>query len=178
MWISATKRDLMIEVWEKLDCESVGRSEIESIGAAVLEKLGGQALDSPMVIARLLADEGAILRHSEIMELYVERAEDRPYEPAFRNLLDVSSLSKAARSIRDMDNLRRKYTAAGDKEGLRLIFEESRMVKKDMEKRPPSPENSEIVQWLTIWMQSPEVFEPWLKLRRSSKEFIERFGEI
>ena len=42
-----------------------------------------------MKIARLLADEGAELRHSEIMELYVERASDRPYDAAFRNLIET-----------------------------------------------------------------------------------------
>ena len=71
----------MIEVWERLDCESVGAEEIIAIEKSVLDRFGKSAVDSPMVIARLLADEGAVLRHSEIMELYVERNSDRPYEP-------------------------------------------------------------------------------------------------
>ena len=35
MWQSRTKIDLIIEVWEKLDCESVGAAEIEAIEEAV-----------------------------------------------------------------------------------------------------------------------------------------------
>ncbi len=31
MWQSRTKIDLVIEVWEKLDCESVGAKEIEAV---------------------------------------------------------------------------------------------------------------------------------------------------
>ena len=70
MWNSRNKTELIIEVWEKLDCESVGAAEIEAIETAVDEIFGKPAIDSPMKIARLLADEGAELRHSEIMELY------------------------------------------------------------------------------------------------------------
>lgn len=35
MWNSRTKIDLIIEVWEKLDCESVGAREIEAIETVV-----------------------------------------------------------------------------------------------------------------------------------------------
>ena len=68
MWLSRTKNDLLIEVWEKLDCESIGASEIEAIETVVRDQYGEAAVESPMVIARLLADEGAELRHSENYE--------------------------------------------------------------------------------------------------------------
>ncbi|HRA39690.1 MAG TPA: hypothetical protein PK108_03955, partial [Pyrinomonadaceae bacterium] len=99
MWHARTKNELIIEVWEKLDCENVGSTEIEAIEIAVAAEYGQAAVDSPMIIARLLADEGAELRHAEIMRLYVERASNRPYDAAFRNLLDLESLLSARRSI-------------------------------------------------------------------------------
>src|SRR5688572_1265018 len=119
MFNARNKDDLMIEVWEKLDCESVGADEIIAIENAVLERFGRAAVGSPMVIARLLADEGAVLRHSEIMDLYIERNSDRPYEAAFRNALNIGDLAEAAASLRRLENLRRKYAADKDKEGLR-----------------------------------------------------------
>src|SRR5688572_18312909 len=100
MWQSRTKNDLIIEVWEKLDCENVGAAEIEAIEAVVKEQYGDAAVDSPMIIARLLADEGADLRHAEIMSLYVERASDRPYDAAFRNVIKIDDLISTERSIR------------------------------------------------------------------------------
>src|SRR6187549_2262229 len=100
MWQARTKDDLIIEVWEKLDCESVGAAEIEAIETVVREQYGDAAVDSPMIIARLLADEGAYLRHSEIMTLYVDRASDRPYDPVFRNILNIDSLAAAESTIR------------------------------------------------------------------------------
>src|SRR5438445_6034368 len=116
MWHARTKNDLIIEVWEKLDCENVGAAEIEAIETVVADQYGQAAVDSPMVIARLLADEGAQLRHSEIMRLYVERTSDRPYDAALRNVLKIDGLKTAAASIRNLENLRQKYSRDNDKE--------------------------------------------------------------
>ena len=95
MWQSRTKNDLIIEVWEKLDCESVGRTEIEAIETAVVGRFGKSAVPSPMRVARLLADEGAVLRHEEIMALQVERASDRPYDEPLRDIIDLSALRES-----------------------------------------------------------------------------------
>lgn len=102
MWNSHTKNDLIIEVWEKLDCESIGAKEIVAIENEVREKFGKGAVDLPMTIARLLADEGAELRHSEIMKLNVERLLESPYDAMFRNILKFSDFRQALISIRQM----------------------------------------------------------------------------
>ena len=180
MWKSKNKTDLMIEVWEKLDCESVGRREIEAIETVVADVFGKPAVDSPMIIARLLADEGAELRHEEILALYVERASDRPYDAPLRNLLDTASLAAALRSIRQTENLRRKYASDGDREGLRMLREHV-IAEKDRlltVRGKRLDEAKEIATWLTLWLQSPELFEGWIALRRRSSEFVAAFGEI
>jgi hypothetical protein len=186
MFEARNKTDLIIEVWEKLDCESVGAEEIKAIEAAVLERFGRPALDSPMVIARLLADEGAVLRHSEIMGLYVERYSDRPHEPAFRNILKLDGLAEAASSIRRLDNLRRKYAADGNTEGLRLVREKGRegrteALQRANDKRTIDEDRlayAEIAEWLTLWMQSPEMFASWIDLRLSSADFRRTFPDV
>lgn len=186
MWESRNKTDLIIEVWEKLDCESVGATEIESIETVVREQFGASAVDSPMVLARMLADEGAELRHSEIMNLWVERQSDRPYDAVFRNLLDLSDLSSALRSIRKLENLRRKFATDNDREGMRRLRQQVIEAKEDAMKNSGSKKksadakrmNNEIAQWLTLWLQSPELFENWLKLRRGTADFRAAFGEI
>ena len=100
MWQSRTKTDLMIEVWEKLDCESIGRREIEAIEIAVAERFGARAVEPPLVVARLLADEGAELRHAEIMELDVERRLESPYDAMFRNVLKFADFKQTIQSLR------------------------------------------------------------------------------
>ncbi|MDQ3798806.1 MAG: hypothetical protein M3384_05095 [Acidobacteriota bacterium] len=183
MWKSRTKTDLIIEVWEALDCESVGARELIAIEAAVRERFGQNAVDSPMKMARLLADEGAELRHAEIMQLDVERRLESPYDAMFRNILKFSDFRQTLASIRNLENLRRKFQAENDREGLRMVRETARrgqsraqMIagneKVDEHKRA---EKAEIAEWFTIWLQSPEIFENWVGLRQNSKDFKERF---
>ncbi len=183
MFKSRTKTDLIIEVWEKLDCESIGAVEIEAIETVVRERYGFSAVESPMIIARLLADEGAELRHAEIMELDVARRLESPYDAMFRNILKFSDFRQTLASIRQMENLRKKFVAENDREGLRLMREialkgknRALMIAKNArvatEKRH---EKQEIAEWFTIWLQNPEVFENWIILRQNSPDFRERF---
>lgn len=186
MWKASTKTDLIIEVWEKLDCESVGATEIAAIETVISGVYGDAAVESPMAVARLLADEGAELRHAEIMQLYVTRSSSRPHEAALRNILNLDDLATAHRSIRALENLRIKVLGDGDKEGLRklretairgkdLAIETSKSANvDDATKRL----NEEIANWLTVWLQTPDVFESWAALRKRSAEFLDRFGPV
>lgn len=184
MWESRTKTDLIIEVWEKLDCESVGDVEIEAIEIAVEERFGRGAVDSPMVIARLLADEGAELRHSEIMELYVKRHVRSPYDAMFFNIMKLADLGQAHGTIRNLENLRKKLAGENDKEGLRLLRDKALKGKSSALalsadqrlEQTARLENAEIAEWLTIWLQSPEIFENWVTLRQNSADFRNKFG--
>lgn len=185
MFNSRTKTDLIIEVWEKLDCESVGAKEIEAIETVVRDRLGDGAVDSPMIMARLLADEGAELRHSEIMELDVKRRLESPYDAMFRNILKFSDFKQALISIRRLENLRRKFASEKDREGLRLVRETALKGKRRAQmiaanekvERKKRDEKAEIVEWFTLWLQSPEIFENWITLRQDSKAFREKFAE-
>ncbi|HEY0659496.1 MAG TPA: hypothetical protein VGD05_13525 [Pyrinomonadaceae bacterium] len=185
MYKSRTKNDLIIEVWEALDCESIGAKEIAAIEEAVRTRFGSSAVDLPMIIARLLADEGAELRHAEILELDVQRRLESPYDAMFRNILKFSDFKQTIVSIRNLENLRQKFTRENDKEGLRLVRETAlkgknralmigKNPKVDEMKRA---EKAEIAEWFTIWLQSPEVFDNWIVLRQYSKDFKEKFGE-
>lgn len=184
MLASRNKTDLIIEVWEKLDCESVGAAEIEAIEEVVRDRYGQAAVDSPMRIARLLADEGAELRHSEIMELYIARVSNRPYEAAFRNVLDISGLHSALFSIRNLESLRQKYARDNDKEGSRIVRETALEGKRNAGETAERSQidvvtrqtNAEIASWFTIWLQTPDVFDNWVDLRQRSREFMDKFG--
>lgn len=185
MWKARTKTDLIIEVWEALDCESVGAKELVAIEKEVRRRFGESAVDLPMKTARLLADEGAELRHAEILQLDVERRLESPYDAMFRNILKFADFKQALISIRQLENLRQKFTRENDKEGLRLVRETaikgrnrasmiSKNEKVDEQKRA---EKSEIAEWFTLWLQSPEIFENWIALRQKSKDFLEKFPD-
>lgn len=185
-WRARTKRDLIIEVWESLDCESVGAKELEVIAAEVKAAFGEGAVESPAAMARVLAEEGAELRYAEVLELDARwRAQDL-YAPMFRNILRFGSFKQAAASIRQLENLRRRFQRTGDREGLRRLREIgltgkrraamiARNPKVDPQKRE---EKEEIARWFTVWLRTPELFDHWLELRLSSEEFQKRFGQI
>ena len=183
MYKSRTKTDLMIEAWEVLDCESVGAKEIIATEKAVREKFGKSAVDSPMRIARLLADEGAELRHSEIMKLDIERRLESPYDAMFRNILKFGDFKETLISIRQLENLRSKFNPDKDKDGVRLVKEAAIKGKQRAVMIANNPrveqakreEKAEIAEWFTLWLQSPEIFENWVTLRINSVDFNEKF---
>lgn len=187
MWKSRNKNDLIIEVWEKLDCESVGATEIEAIEIAVAGAFGPQAVESPMRIARMLADEGAELRHSEIMQLYLERAaSDRPHDTILDGILDSTDLSSTLRSIRRMENARARFVSEGDREGGRrlrelAVAEKSRLLSRAAKETVAAERRAEAyeaAEWIRLWLQAPALFENWVELRRASTDFVSKFGKI
>jgi hypothetical protein len=184
-WQARTKRELMIEVWEHLDCESVGAKELEAVRAAVRERFGEGAVESPARVARVLADEGAELRHAEVLELDARRRTQDPYEAAFRNVLKFSTFEEAAASIRRLDNLRKQFRRKGDREGLRRVQEtvlkgkqRAQMIARNQSvNERKRAEKAEMAEWFTVWLNQPEIFEDWLSLRLASKDFRARFTE-
>lgn len=186
MWAARTKDDLVIEVWEKLDCESVGRAEIEAIETAVEAVFGVSAVDPPMVLARFLSDEGAHLRHSEIMQLYLERAGESAFDIALRNAADLSSTAAALASIKRLDNLRKKLAAENDKRSLTDLKTAVLEFRREFQEQTASDRTSdevklravEIDEWLSHWLKTPEMFFAWVELRRNSPDFKEKFGSI
>ena len=182
-WFSKTKTDLIIEVWEALDCESIGRPELEAIETAVIARFGASAVDQPMRVARLLADEGADLRHAEILELDVERRSEDGYAAAFRNLIKFSDLAQAETTFKNLENLRQKFTRDNDREGLRRLKEKvqqarerANMIARNKNVKPEKQaEKAEIAEWFKIWLENPGIFQSWLALRKNSEDFKTRF---
>lgn len=183
-WRSRTRDDLIIEVWEELDCESVGTRELEQIQQALREKFGVAALTSPASIARTLADEGAVLRHPEIFDCDLKWRE-RNLAESVTGELNFSSLSAALESFGKLEERRRELDADNDVKGLKqlgevvagarqnaLLTARSKIVNAGQRE-----EAREIAQWLAVWLGSPGLFPDWLELRQRSAEFRKKFSD-
>lgn len=180
----ATRRDLMLAVWESLDCESVGAQELEQIQRAVAARFGESAVESPASLARILADEGAVLRHPEVLESDAQWREGKLSQSTARADLDFSTLSAATKSISELEGLRRELANAGDSQRLRELRDTVLRNKHDrlliagssVLSKIERVEAREIAGWLEVWLRTPELFPDWLELRRASPEFRDRFG--
>ncbi|MDQ2975198.1 MAG: hypothetical protein M3R69_07285 [Acidobacteriota bacterium] len=184
-WNSRTRDDLIIEVWEALDCESVGARELEQIQQALRQKFGEGALESPASIARTVANEGAILRHPEVFECDLRWRGKHLAQTSLPGDLSFASLLSAVESFAKLEEKRLEFHARGNETGAKQLREfvigarkdaqlraRSRIIDKDERKQA-----TEISQWLTVWLQAPELFRDWLDLRRRSPEFCKLFPE-
>lgn len=194
-WTARTIRDLIIEVWEALDCESVGAYELERIEEALREKFGEGALESPAWIARTVADEGAVLRHPEVFECDLKWRKQKLEQGSFQDGLDFSNLSSAFESVVKLEEERMEghkgtVEKGQGKRGIDNTTAESkklrgivRAAREEVLLRASSKilsenqrqEANEISEWLRVWLQAPELFSDWLDLRRRSPEFRRRF---
>jgi hypothetical protein len=180
-----SKRDLAIAAWEALDCESVGAGELEKIMRTLSEAFGEHAVESPAALARLLADEGAHLRHPEVLKTDAKWREKRLLGGAIAAGLKFSSLVSAAESIAEMERLRRELANANDEKQLRELRDVAISHKENKQLIAGSALLSpmerakarEIAGWLDVWLRTPGMFADWLELRRAAPEFRRRFGD-
>jgi hypothetical protein len=182
---SLTQRELIIQAWERLERAPLGERELSEIQQSVREQAGGSDL-SPAAIARVLADEGAELRHPEVIE-FDARWREAKIESESANFKGLEGLltgkpmrlSKAEALIKRLERLRRRGDKQSEKEARRLAVSGRQLAellardgKLDKLQRA---EQAEIAEWLKVWIQTPRLFADWLELRRRSPEFQKKF---
>jgi hypothetical protein len=186
-----TGRELIVEVWNRLGCPEVGEAELREIQQSIRKQLIHGARESPAAIARVLADEGAELRHPEVIEFDAGWREAQIHADAgkFNGLDDFLTgkplrLNKAAALIKGLEKLRQTSERSGDQIALkqaRDIVINARQVAESLVKdRTLDPmeraEQAELAEWLKVWIQTPNLFEDWLDLRRRSPDFRKKFS--
>jgi hypothetical protein len=187
----STRRDLIIAVWDRLGRAPIGESELREIRRSIHSEFGPGANESPAAIARLLADEGAELRHPEVIEFDARwrEAEIESDAARFKGLEDFLTgkplrLKKAEALIKRLEKLRKNSEGAGDQTTLkqvRNLVVNARQVAELLVKdrtlnQTQRAEQAEIAEWLKVWIQTPSLFADWLELRRRSPDFQKKFG--
>jgi len=185
-----TRQELTIEVWVGLGRVAVGENELREIQRAIAKRFGAGAVDSPARIARLLADEGAELRHPEIIELDARwreaRIEKDAADFAVFERFDAAKplrLKQAEVLIGKLEKLRKKLGRTGDAQALRSFRDEAvsarqtvqSLAKNEKINQRVRGEQIEIAQWLSVWIRAPTLFAEWLELRKRSPDFRQRF---
>lgn len=175
-WTATNKTDLIIEVWEALDCESVGCRELEQIQEALHQRFGAGGRESPAAIARVVADEGAALRHPEVLECDSKWRLQYLQAQAFELDLDFSDFDKAFASFSVLE--KKQTSDARLRDVVTKVRQSQILVSRS--KILPTLERErakEISDWLKVWLESPQLFSDWLDLRLRSEEFRKRFPD-
>src|SRR6185503_4948986 len=161
-----TKEQFIVEVWEGMGAEVVGASELGLIEQSVVERFGSSM--SPASIARVLADHGARLGHPEILQADARWREKQSLFTA--DDLEFANLEAAMKLINKIAQFESNPKM---RERLRQSV---RALKSELDSFSSSNQlAAEVAQWLTVWLQNPQIFTEWLALRQNSPEFRERF---
>jgi hypothetical protein len=161
-----TKEQFILDMWEGLEKEVVGASELSLIQDAVITHFGSAA--SPASIARVLADHGAPLRHPEILQADASWREKQLLFTA--EDLELTSIEAAFALTKKIQQFE---SDPSTREHLRQAV---RSLKSELDTfSTRSQLAAEVAEWLTVWLQNPQIFAEWLDLRQNTAEFRERF---
>ena len=123
---------------------------------------------SPASIARAQADRVAQLVHPDVLDADVIWRSARLFTAEDLNF------DTAAAAVAWMETLPRRNppreTVLSLKRELELLAASSRTSVSDRQLA------LEIAQWLTVWLQNPQIFDDWFALRRNTAEFRQLFG--
>jgi hypothetical protein len=185
-----TKREVIVEIWERRQRPAAGKKELREIQRALAGRFGKGGVDSPAAIARVLADEGAELRHPEVIEFDARWREANIQKGTAFHVKNLTgtlekplTLSRAARLIGKLDKARQRSERKADATNLRRVRDFAITEKQHAEARARDAQVNEqartaqveIAEWLRVWLQTPDLFADWLDLRRRTSDFRKKF---
>jgi hypothetical protein len=176
-----SKQEMVLEIYDREAMGEVTAREIAIINQGLIEEFGEGGAMAPAEIARILRSEDLPVRYEQIFRM--ESPTDR-YENLFGSLNAYRTLAEAEESLRQIDGLYRKFQHAGDRTGVRFARQAAQRIKRHTTALSQSPkltpgersEMGEIAQWVTVWLQTPDIFGQWLALRKAAAEFKILFG--
>lgn len=158
----------------------MGAAELKSILEKVAKHYGANDGDSPAAIARVLADEGAELRHPEVIEFDAQWREERiksqmrefdSLEPlTFERAEELIKRCEEARKLNDGDSTQARNSAIDARNKAQLVAGRKSL------SEAKRAEQLEIAEWLGVWIKTPNLFADWLELRKRSDDFRRKFG--
>jgi len=186
-----SKQEFIVAEWHRLGEKAIGRKELRAIQRGLHKKFGDEGIESPAKIARVLADEGAELRHPEVIEFDAKWREEKIEKETakFRGLerfLDAKPvrIHEAESLIKKLEQARQMSERDEDQLNVRRLRDIAINARQAAELRANDStlnqtqrdEQAEVAQWLAVWLQTPTLFDDWLDLRRRSPDFRKKFS--
>lgn len=185
----AERRAVILELWHELGEPPIDARLLKTIESRLVAAFGNHETHGPAAIARVLADQGADLKHPEIIETDAAwrqaRIETNASETGFQQLSapEVLTLATAEKFIDELEVLRKRHELNEDRRALaklRTCASEARRLAESIARnrsgeQTARAEQAEIAEWLKVWLQTPALFKDWLELRKRSDEFRRQF---
>lgn len=173
-----TKKQIILEIAREIGAKRFTPAEFEQIRRQLIVRLGPGGKTSPDYIASVLEEAGARVAWSDKDDAAGQ------YEEEFHDLLHFATLEEAEMCLVRLDELGRKFRAEGERAPAERVLEVARLGRRRAEMIARNPkvdarkraEKQEILQWFTVWLETPDAFFDWLELRKQSPEFQKRFG--
>jgi hypothetical protein len=104
---------------------------------------------------------------------------DPPYDCLFRDILAFATLAETEKTVARLENLRQRFLAASDKKGVEYCRRfglagrrRAEMIAHNRRVRVTKRRmKEEAALWFRIWLETPEIFEDWLALRKNSDTY-------
>jgi hypothetical protein len=179
------RHETIVTAWRALGRTSAGAEELISIQQVLADKT-----ISPAGIARVLAQEGVELLHPEVINCDA-RWRQAQLENRAKRFASVSrlqsgiplKLTEAETAIAQLEKLRNRFVAARDETALDEVKSLGIDARQNAIKRAKDPSlatdvravQAEVAEWLRVWLETPNLFAPWLELRKASAAFSAKF---
>ena len=179
--------EAMLQCWRELGEPAVDARVLREIQQRIATKFGADAAISPAAIARMIADEGGELRHPEVIEVDAQWRQSQHEAAEFSDVHSLASaapltLATAEKMLARLEQLRAQHERHEDKEMLANLGAVARDARQQAEllasktgNKSFRAEQTEVAEWLKVWLQTPQLFADWLELRKRSEDFRSRF---
>ncbi len=173
-----TKKQAILQIARGLGTLKFTPAEVEQIRRQLIARMGTPGKTSPDYVVGVLEDAG-------LRVIWSTRADtEGRYEAEFHDLLHFSTLEEAEMCLVRLDELLRKFRAAGESAAAERVLEVARLGRRraemiarnskvEAEKRA---EKEEVAHWFAIWLETPDAFFDWLEMRKQSPDFQRRFA--
>ena len=179
--MTKTKRELILEIAATEGIEELTDREVGLINEKLVAAYGRGGKASSAYIAAVLKEAGRSIRYADGFEEIADG-----HEEGLAGLLKFDTLAAAEISIHAIDRKFREFQAEGNGEGVfrcRELAKRGRLRARliagnDLVASERRALNEEIAFWFDLWLRTPELFEDWIELRKSSPDFRRRFSDL
>ena len=104
---------------------------------------------------------------------------EEPYRCELEGILQFSTFEETEKTIRNLEKLCRKYAEMSDKKGMEYCRRIAMLGRRRAELIGRNPrvslwkrrQKKEISEWFRLWLETPDLFDDWLKMRKLTEEY-------